>query len=108
MTQQDLFGVRGLEPKQQAVAREKREQETQIRRVAGGLRRAIEDFVRQRAASPEPQFTAEELRDYVAMHARAAPGSADRILRLLRLEGHLNYRVIDRSRSLYEALPVPR
>jgi hypothetical protein len=107
--QRDLFGEPGLEPKQQVIAREKVTQEKQIRRVAGRIRVAIEGFVHRRANSPEPTFTMVELHEHVAGEVTwgVAPGSTDRILRLLRRDGHLNYRVLDRQASLYEALPVP-
>lgn len=49
------------------------------------------------------QFHAEDLRRYVLDHTvEIAPGSPDRILRQLRLEGRLDYTVISRSQSLYQ------
>lgn len=36
-----------------------------------------------------------------------APASPDRVLRALRAEGRLNYRVVSRRSSLYEWQPVP-
>lgn len=101
--QGDLFGETGLEPAQLAVAREKREQERQLKRVTGNIRARIEAFVAKVGAQPTPlrRFTASELHEAVG----AAPASADRVLRVLRQEGHLNYRVIDRAASLYEVLP---
>ena len=52
-------------------------------------------------------FHAEDLRRYVLQHApEIAPGSPDRILRLLRQEGRLYYVVIDRGNSLYQFRPL--
>jgi hypothetical protein len=106
VTQADLFGEPGLPPRQQVIAAEKREQEQEIRRVYGNLREAILAFCAQvrRQNQDGALFTATALRDFVACHAPSAPGSPDRILRLMRQEGHLNYRVVSRSGSLYELL----
>lgn len=53
-------------------------------------------------------FHAEDLRQYVLLFAPGdvAPSSPDRILRELRLEGKLNYVVINRRSSLYLFVPV--
>ena len=51
----------------------------------------------------DAHFTAENLRSFVG--EGAAPASADRVLRALRQQGIINYRVVDRANSLYEALP---
>ena len=48
------------------------------------------------------QFHINELQSYVAKRVPTAPASADRILRQLRQQGSLDYRVISRSNSLYE------
>lgn len=109
MTQQDLFGEPGLAPKQQVIAAEKREQEKQLVRVTGRIRSTIEAFVRERQAMKGADallFTMVELHEYVAKHITwgVAPGSTDRILRLLRREGEVSYRVIDRRASIYELL----
>ena len=106
MTQSDLFGARGLEPKQQAVAREKREQGKQLQRVHAKVGDIILSFVVARGLRlGDRTFTMAELLGVVSRARPVAPASADRILRLLRQEGHLNYRVVDRAASLYEVLP---
>lgn len=65
------------------------------------LRRAILEFCAAHA-----RFRADELRAFVARQAGpAAPGSADRVLRALRQDGELNYRVLSRRESLYEVIP---
>jgi hypothetical protein len=48
-------------------------------------------------------FIMNDLRKYVSQRGyRIAPDSSGRILRNLRQTGELNYRVINRSKSLYE------
>lgn len=47
------------------------------------------------------EFVAQDLRDHVAHHELAAPASPDRILRLLRQGGLVDYVVVDRRKSLY-------
>jgi hypothetical protein len=48
-------------------------------------------------------FHAEELRRHVTQYApELAPSSTDRILRMLRQEGRLDYVVINRRQSLYQ------
>ena len=54
-------------------------------------------------AAPAPTAPVEELRQYVELHAPdIAPDSPGRILRELRLDGLLNYEVINRRDSLYQ------
>jgi len=70
------------------------------RRVYGRIAPLIMTFYRDHAGQ---QFHAEELRQYVLATAPdIAPGSPDRILRELRLEGKLDYVVINRRQSLYQ------
>jgi hypothetical protein len=55
------------------------------------------------------QFHVEELRVYVRNHLPLiAPDSPGRILRELRLEGRLDYVVINRRQSLYQFRTVQR
>lgn len=53
-------------------------------------------------------FHAEDLRQFVMLfvNGQVAPDSPGRILRELRLEGRLNYVVINRRDSLYQFRPV--
>jgi len=55
-----------------------------------------------------PVFNAQQLRDYVAGRTKStkAPSSPDRILRDLRKDGKINYRVTNRAASQYEVIPV--
>jgi hypothetical protein len=70
------------------------------RRVYGRIAPLILMFYRDNAGK---QFHAEELRRYVLTAAPdIAPGSPDRILRELRLEGRLDYVVVNRRQSLYQ------
>jgi len=50
------------------------------------------------------QFHAEALRDWVVSEVHAAPSSADRVLRELRLKGAIDYKVLNRRQSLYQVL----
>lgn len=51
-------------------------------------------------------FYMEQLRRHVEeVVGHVAPGSPDRVLRDLRQRGIVSYRVLDRSRSLYEVWP---
>jgi hypothetical protein len=53
------------------------------------------------------RFTANELRHAVnARNFGTAPASADRVMRSLRKAGKINYVLVNRAQSLYEAIPV--
>jgi len=68
-------------------------------RVYSKIAPIILDFARQNAGR---LFHVEDLRVHVLQSAPdIAPDSPGRILRLLRQQGKLNYRVIDRRDSLY-------
>ena len=74
------------------------------RRVYGKIAPLIMTYYRAHVGKA---FHAEDLRQYVLMFAAdIAPDSPGRILRELRLEGKLNYVVIDRRDSLYQFRPV--
>lgn len=73
-------------------------QQRELARVSGRIAEAIVAFCRARVGET---FHADDLRRYVAAEVQVAPGSADRILRLLRQSGRVSYRVEDRARSLY-------
>jgi hypothetical protein len=83
------------------------QQKEHLERVNVRIGDYIVDYLNYRLAIGRPGFTAGELRDRVADHVPGiAPGSTDRILRDLRVRGRINYRVVSRRNSLYEALPV--
>lgn len=74
-------------------------QDAELDRVSSRIRGAILEFCRARLGQ---QFFADELRAHVEQQCgKTAPGSADRILRALRQDGELAYRVINRRKSLY-------
>jgi hypothetical protein len=81
---------------------ERLEQEENLERVSSRIGRAIIDF-----CQTHRRFHADELRAYaVAETGIAAPASADRILRDLRLRGVIDYVVVNRRASLYEVIKV--
>jgi hypothetical protein len=84
------------------------EQDRNIRRVRGRIGELVLAFCEARLAAGRPEFRMGELQAHVAADVAAAPASPDRILRLLRKEGRLDYEVIDRAGSLYRLLPPKR
>lgn len=82
------------------------EQAENLERVSHKIAPTVRLFVSE-AERLQMRFTAQMLTDFVArFHPRLAPDSAARILRQERKAGRINYRVVSRSQSLYEALPV--
>lgn len=80
------------------------DQDKQITRVGGKVGPIVKDFFRKRLAANKKQFTGSELRDHVVLaHGKLAPGSADRVMRMLRRAGELEYVVVNKTRGLYEA-----
>jgi hypothetical protein len=78
------------------------EQQENLERVSSRIERAILGFCREHR-----EFHADDLRRAVITATGiAAPASADRILRLLRQRGKLDYRVVNRRESLYEVMRV--
>lgn len=74
--------------------------EQTIERVSSRIAPTILEFCKERAGQT---FHAEDLHRYVEQKTgRLAPASADRILRSLRSSKQVEYRVVDRHRSLYE------
>ena len=83
------------------------QQESELVRVRHRIGVAICDALATRLALHRPEFFAEELRREVAARiGKAAPGSADRILRDLRQRGVLDYVVLSRRRSHYRVVRV--
>ena len=68
---------------------------------------AVVAFWEQRVSSADPTFTATALRVFVQNNSmgKASPSSADRVLRMLRQSGKLDYLVLNRGLSLYKAVP---
>ena len=75
---------------------------------ASKIRAIILDFYNNSMADTSRDFTANDLRTIVdaGMDGKVAPGSSDRILRMLRQGGLINYIVLNRAQSLYRFLPV--
>jgi|ERR1700674_2388466 len=81
--------------------------EQELTRVALNLNQIVMDFWERKVTSPEPRFTAIDLRVAANKYNYGtAPASADRILRMLKKAGKVNYAVINRTKSLYLALPL--
>jgi ribosomal protein S25 len=78
-----------------------------MERVPLNLNQAIIQFWNERVVAVNSRFTSTELRQYVQHYNYGtAPSSADRVLRKLREEGKINYILVNRSLSLYQALPL--
>ena len=76
--------------------------EANLERVSSRISRAVIEFCREHF-----RFHADELRQYVSRETGiAAPASADRILRHLRQQRKIDYRVISRRESLYEMISI--
>jgi hypothetical protein len=79
-------------------------QQQQLERVRDRIADAILAF----ALAWPGEWHMDDLRRFVERHVgRVAPASPDRILRALRAEQRLNYRVVSRPQSLYAWEPVP-
>lgn len=77
-------------------------QQENLERVASRIAPAVMEFCRG-----HQQFHADELRAWViAETGIAAPGSADRVLRDLRIRRQLEYIVLSRRESLYKVIWV--
>jgi len=72
------------------------------------LSEAVQAFISKRLSEGQEKFTGEQLRFFVqnTMTGRVSPGSPDRVLRMLRKSGTVNYVVLNRGKSLYEARAV--
>ena len=80
------------------------EQTENLQRVSQRISAAIVEFI-----AGCHRFHADTLRRHVASRVGSiAPGSADRILRDLRQRGVIDYKVISRRQSLYEAQVCPK
>ena len=75
------------------------EQTENLERVSSRIAASIVEFIRSHR-----RFHADDLRRHVSARVGSvAPGSADRILRDLRQKDVIDYRVVSRRQSLYEA-----
>ena len=80
----------------------------ELDRVKSRLARPIVEWCKFCLRRRDGRFQSEELYHYIdcKVRPRPAPGSADRILRELRRQGLIDYRVVNRRASLYEVLEV--
>lgn len=82
------------------------EQKSQLDRVAQNIEHLVLRFFSERILSGGTYFHLSDLSEYVAAETQVAPGSPDRIMRSLRRKGLLDYRVVNRGKSLYQVVPV--
>jgi hypothetical protein len=75
-----------------------------LRRVEGQIADLVRAFVAEAATWKPAEFHPSELETYVEERGVAAPGSAARILRLLRARGEIAYENVSRTRSRYRVL----
>ena len=67
------------------------------------IERAIQRFGMDRVILGKPVFKAVDLENYIrSLIPTIAPGPPCRIMRKMRTEGRINYRVQNRNKSLYE------
>jgi hypothetical protein len=86
------------------------EQTEQLKRVMATASEAILAFYKERVGQPGEgsAFTADQLRFFVNNNVSGgvSPSTADRVLRNLRQQNKLDYVVLNRSKSLYRAVPI--
>ena len=73
-------------------------QQEQLNLVKNNIGDLVLEFVQQRS---DRRFYMRELHDFIFVRTQTAPASPDRILRQLRREGKINYKVLDRRASCY-------
>ncbi len=82
------------------------QKDLELRRVRTAIAGSILEFLEERLRTGRVRFHAEDLHVHVARQTQRAPGSADRVLRLLRADGFCVYTLVSRSQSLYEVVSV--
>lgn len=80
------------------AAKERIIQKREINRVKKNIQYYVLEFCRQHL---KKIFLLSELEEYVRSYIQVTPGSAGRILRLLRKAGKVDYEIVRRSCSLY-------
>jgi hypothetical protein len=81
-----------------AVAPTASVQSRELARVSGRIAESVLLFLRRRQ---KQTFRAADLAAFVMADSGGAPASADRVLRQLRAQGHVDVEVVDRAASLY-------
>ena len=77
--------------------------EQHITRVSASIAPYVCHFFDERI---NQEFHGIDLHNFVSERTMIAPGSADRIMRMLKASGKVNYEVVNRAKSKYRALPV--
>ena len=78
-----------------------------LERVRGNIERVLLAFAKHRIDTNNPEFYAEDLLLAVeSAFIPCAPDSPGRIMRLLRREGLINYKVVSRKDSLYRLVSL--
>lgn len=80
----------------------------QLQRVEKNIATVVTEFM---ATHVGKEFHASELRGKCALElgfANVAPGSPDRVMRSLRQQRRINYKLVNRAKSLYLGLPVEK
>ena len=70
----------------------------------------IKQFLNEKAGTLNPMFFLNELHAFVQTNSNKLPtqASVDRILRRLRASGEIDYVVVNRATSYYQARPVSK
>lgn len=76
----------------------RQDQPRELRRVKKDIAIYVMEFSREQVGH---LFHIQEMESYISRFKRIAPGSGARILRKLRDEGYIEYRVINRRESAY-------
>jgi hypothetical protein len=95
-----------FDSKQPRPCRPRDEQRENLERVKLSIGEIVTEFCRARLESGKVEFRISELTSYVLERSTRAPSSPDRILRQLRLDGVVEYEVLNRSQSLYRVMEV--
>lgn len=82
------------------------EQQEHLDRVTKSVGNEIVKFFQNRISRGRPEFYAHELRTWVYGVMTCAPASPDRVLRNLRQQGRIGYKLVSRRQSLYRATGV--
>ena len=81
---------------------------TQITNTSSRIGEIVRRFFAERIFAQKLEFHLGDLHKYVSrrLGGKVAPGSPDRVMRMLRKQGMLNYEVLSRASSKYLAMGV--
>jgi hypothetical protein len=77
-----------------------------LKKVTSKISLLILSFCNNNLRSQKGTFTMTELDNYVVENTKATPGSAGRVLRYLKSIGKVQYKIINRAKSLYSIWTV--